>query len=41
MVRKAVLGDVPAIYEIVEAFAKKGIMLHRSETDICDSLRDF
>ncbi|OGP14232.1 MAG: GNAT family N-acetyltransferase [Deltaproteobacteria bacterium GWA2_54_12] len=41
MLRKAVSGDVPAIYEIVEAFAKKGIMLHRAETDICDSLRDF
>lgn len=41
MVRKAVLGDVPEIYAIVEAFAKKGIMLHRPETDICDSLRDF
>lgn len=41
MVRKAVSGDVQAIYGIVEAFAKKGIMLHRSETDICDSLRDF
>lgn len=41
MVRKAVSGDVQAIYEIVEAFAKKGIMLHRSASDICDSLRDF
>jgi amino-acid N-acetyltransferase len=41
LLRKAVSGDVQAIYEIVEAFAKKGIMLHRSETDICDSLRDF
>lgn len=41
MVRKAVSGDVGAIYEIVEAFAKKGIMLHRTEQDICDSLRDF
>lgn len=41
MVRKAVLGDVPAIYAIVEAFSKKGVMLHRSETDLCDSLRDF
>ena len=41
MVRKAVSGDVQAIYSIVEAFAKKGIMLHRSEADICASLRDF
>jgi amino-acid N-acetyltransferase len=41
LLRKAVSGDVQAIYDIVEAFAKKGIMLHRSETDICDSLRDF
>lgn len=41
MVRKAVSGDVQAIFRIVEAFAKKGIMLHRSEADIVASLRDF
>lgn len=41
MVRKAVLNDVQSIYDIVEAFAKKGVMLHRPAADICDSLRDF
>ena len=41
MVRKAHLTDVQAIHEIVEAFAKRGEMLHRSASDICDTLRDF
>lgn len=41
MVRKAVLDDVPAIHAIVEAFSKKGIMLHRPITEIYDNLRDF
>lgn len=41
MVRKAVLNDVQSIHEIVEAFAKKGIMLHRPITEIYDNLRDF
>lgn len=41
MVRKALLGDVQAIYDIIEPLAKKGVMLHRPAADICDSLRDF
>ena len=39
--RKAVLNDVQDIFNIVEASASKGLMLHRALTDICDSLRDF
>ncbi len=41
MVRKAHLSDVQDICEIVETFAKRGEMLHRSASDICSSLRDF
>ncbi len=41
MVRKALLSDVDRIHEIVEAFARRGIMLHRSASDICATLRDF
>ncbi|MBI5493313.1 MAG: N-acetyltransferase [Deltaproteobacteria bacterium] len=41
MVRKAVLNDAASIYEIVESFSKKGLMLHRPLNDIHDSIRDF
>ena len=34
MVRKAVLNDVPDIYELVESYAKKGVMLHRPSSEI-------
>ncbi|MBI5969561.1 MAG: N-acetyltransferase [Deltaproteobacteria bacterium] len=41
MVRKAVLNDVPDIYGLVESYAKKGVMLHRSSSEIYDGIRDF
>ncbi len=41
MVRKAVLNDVPDIFELVESYAKKGVMLHRSSSEIYDGIRDF
>lgn len=41
MVRKAVLNDVPDIYELVESYAKKGVMLHRPSSEIYDGIRDF
>ncbi|MBI1911906.1 MAG: N-acetyltransferase [Deltaproteobacteria bacterium] len=41
MVRKAVLDDVPAIHEIVQKFAEKGVMLQRPIAEIYDNMRDF
>ncbi|MBI5234538.1 MAG: N-acetyltransferase [Deltaproteobacteria bacterium] len=41
LVRKAVFKDVPRVYEIVETFARKGWMLHRSVIEISSNLRDF
>ena len=41
MVRKANLKDVQPIFEIVESFSKKGIMLNRPVAEIYDNLRDF
>lgn len=41
MVRKAVLDDVKKIHSIIELFAEKEAMLHRSEADIYDNIRDF
>jgi len=41
LVRKATLEDVKKIHEIIELFADKEAMLHRSESDIYDNIRDF
>lgn len=41
MVRKARLDDVQPIFDLVEYFAKKGVMLYRPASEICESLRDF
>ena len=39
--RKATVADVPKIQKIVNAFADKGEMLHRSLNDLFETLRDF
>ena len=41
MVRKAIVKDVDAIYEIVESFARSGVMLFRSNAEIYAAIRDF
>lgn len=41
LVRKAVISDVPEICDIIERFSSKGVMLHRTISDIHDNLRDF
>ena len=41
MVRKARPSDAEKIFEIVETFSKKGVMLYRPLPDIYDNLRDF
>ena len=41
MIRKARIKDVKAIYELINFFAKKDIMLPRSINDLYDNLRDF
>ncbi|MBI5560125.1 MAG: N-acetyltransferase [Deltaproteobacteria bacterium] len=41
MVRKAVLKDAKEIYELIEFFAKKGALLHRTVGEVYSSLRDF
>lgn len=41
MVRKAALKDAEAVFALIEAFAAKGDMLHRSVVEICSSIRDF
>jgi len=41
MVRKATLADVPAIHSLVEYYARKGRMLHRSQEDLVEHIRCF
>lgn len=41
MVRKALLGDVPAISALIGRYAAKGIMLPRADAEIFERLRDF
>ena len=41
IVRKARIGDVPAIQLLINNFAQKGKMLPRPLTDIYENIRDF
>lgn len=40
-VRPASVGDVPRIAEIVNDFAERGRMLHRSHADLFEDIRDY
>jgi amino-acid N-acetyltransferase len=39
--RKALIGDIPQIHELVNAFAAQGEMLGRSRSELYEGLRDF
>lgn len=41
MIRKARLGDVPAIHELINDFAEQGRMLFRAPAELYEHLRDF
>jgi amino-acid N-acetyltransferase len=41
MIRPAVTQDVPAIQRLLEIYAKQGLLLPRSLSDLYDHLRDF
>lgn len=41
MIRKAKISDVRAIHKILSLYAKQGILLGRSLSDLYDQLRDF
>ncbi|GEM_PF-927152 len=40
-IRKARLTDVPALLGLINDYAARGIMLPRTEFELCESLRDF
>jgi len=39
--RKASLTDIPALLELINAYAAKGIMLPRTEFEMAENIRDF
>ena len=41
MIRRATLGDVPVIHSLVNHWARKGSLMPRSVSDLCDELREF
>jgi amino-acid N-acetyltransferase len=40
-IRKARMSDVPALLELINGYAARGIMLPRTEFEISESVRDF
>jgi amino-acid N-acetyltransferase len=40
-VRKARLTDVPALLALINDYAARGVMLQRTEFELCENLRDF
>lgn len=40
-IRKASLTDIPALLELINAYATKGIMLPRTEFEMAENIRDF
>jgi amino-acid N-acetyltransferase len=39
--RKATLRDIPSLLELINGFARKGIMLPRTEFEMAENIRDF
>jgi amino-acid N-acetyltransferase len=40
-VRKAVMRDIPAILDLINGYAAKGVMLPRTEFEMSEAIRDF
>jgi amino-acid N-acetyltransferase len=40
-IRKALLTDIPALLELINAYATKGVMLPRTEFEMAENIRDF
>jgi amino-acid N-acetyltransferase len=40
-IRKAHLSDVPALLALINDYAGRGVMLPRTEFELCENLRDF
>ena len=40
-VRKAAMHDIPALLELINGYAARGIMLPRTEFEMSENMRDF
>ena len=40
-IRKAILADIEGIYDLVDYYAERGLILPRSRHSIFETLRDF
>jgi amino-acid N-acetyltransferase len=40
-IRKARMSDIPALLDLINGYAAKGVMLPRTELEISESIRDF
>src|SRR6202046_1018705 len=40
-IRKASMQDIPALLELINGYAAKGIMLARTEFEMSENMRDF
>src|SRR5581483_12088337 len=40
-IRKAMLSDIPALLQLINEYAAKGIMLPRTEFEMAENIRDF
>src|ERR1035437_5462117 len=41
VVRKAAMYDIPAILDLINGYAAKGLMLPRTEFELSEAIRDF
>lgn len=41
LTRKAILPDAPHVYELISRYSGDGTLLPRSQTEICENIRDF
>lgn len=41
MIRKASMADIPALLDLINGYAAKGIMLPRTEFEMSENIRDF
>lgn len=41
IIRKATMADIPALLELINGYAARGIMLPRTEFELSENIRDF
>ncbi len=41
LVRKASMNDIPGLLDLINGYASRGVMLPRTEFELCENMRDF